>query len=59
MYNIVVFGDGIWRRRGFFFFYGVVIVFFIVIGKVLDCEVMFKECRMCMFWRGKERFREF
>lgn len=55
IYNIGVFGDGIWRRRGYSFVYGVVIVLLIVIGKVLDVEIMFKECRECMrFYRSLE-----
>lgn len=52
-------GDGIWRKRGFFLFYGVVIVLFIVIGKVLDCEIMLKECVECKLRRGKEGIEEF
>lgn len=59
VYNIVVLGDGIWRKRGFFLFFGVVIVLFIIIGKVLDCEIMSKECGECKLRRGKEGIEEF
>lgn len=59
VYNIAVSGDGTWRRRGFSSSYGVVTALSTVTGKALDCEVMSKEYRMCMPWRGKERSREF
>ena len=59
LYDIAVSGDGTWRKRGFSSSYGVVTVLSTVTGKALDCEVMSKECRQCMQWRGKERSAEF
>ena len=59
VYNIAVSGDGTWRRRGFSSSYGIVTALSTVTGKALDCEVMSKECRLCLPWRGKERSPEF
>lgn len=48
------------EKKGVFFsLWGVVIVIFIVIGKVFNVEVMFKECKECMVWRSKEGIVEF
>ena len=59
IYNIAISGDGTWRRRGFSSCYGVVTAMSTVTGKALDCEIMSKECRLCMPWRGKEASPEF
>ena len=57
--KIGVSGDGTWRRRGYKSLYGVVSVISIATGKVLDTEVMSKECRQCMKWEGKEKTAEY
>ena len=54
IYNIGVSGDGTWRRRGYLSAYGVVTASSTVAGKVLDVEIMSKECRECMVWRERE-----
>ena len=59
VYNFGISGDGTWRRRGFSSCYGVVTAMSTVTGKALDCEIMSKECRFCMPWRGKEATPEF
>ena len=52
--DIGVSGDGTWRKRGFKSSTGVVSVMSIVTGKVLDVEVMSKECRACLLNTRKE-----
>ena len=47
MVDIAVSGDGTWRKRGYTSLYGVVAALSVVTGKVLDVEVMSKECRVC------------
>lgn len=54
VFDIGILGDGIWRRKGYLFIFGIVIVMSTVIGKVIDIEFMFKECRECIVWRNKE-----
>ncbi|CAB4024276.1 Hypothetical predicted protein [Paramuricea clavata] len=58
-YDIGISADGTWRRRGYSSSYGVVTGMSLVTGKVLDIEVMSKECRQCILWRGKEGTIEF
>ena len=61
IYDIGVSGDGTWRRRGFKSTTGVVSAISVVTGKVLDVEVMSKECRECMNHRkdeGSQKFNE-
>ena len=48
MANIAVSGDGIWCKCGYKSSYGIVAVISVMTGKVLDYEVMLKECRTCM-----------
>ena len=59
VFDIGVSGDGTWRRRGYSSAYGVVTAISTVTGKVLDVEVMSKECKECMVWRSKEGTVEF
>ena len=59
IFNIGVSGDGNWRKHGCSSVYGVVAALSTVTGKVLDAEVMSKECRECMGWRAKEGTVEF
>lgn len=59
IYDIGVSGDGSWRRRGFSSLYGVVTALSLMTGKVIDTEVMSKECKECMGWKGKEDSLEF
>ena len=59
VYDIGISVDGTWRRRGFSSAYGVVSGISLIRSKVLDIEVMSKECRECIGWRGKEKTEEF
>ena len=59
IYNIAVSGDGTWRRRGYTSAYGVITASSTLTGKVLNVEIMSKECRECMVWRGREGTAEF
>ena len=59
VYDIGISADGTWRRRGFSSAYEVVSGISLTTGKVLDIEVMSKECRECIGWRGKEKTKEF
>ena len=52
-------GDGTWRKRGFKSSTGVVSVMSIVTGKVLDVDVMSKECRACLLNTRKEGSQEY
>eukprot|EP00112_Aurelia_sp_Birch-Aquarium-sp1_P011438 Seg2406.1 transcript_id=Seg2406.1/GoldUCD/mRNA.D3Y31 product="hypothetical protein" protein_id=Seg2406.1/GoldUCD/D3Y31 len=47
IFDIAVSGDGTWRKRGFKSAYGIVAVMSTMTGKVLDVEIMSKECRGC------------
>ena len=58
-YDIGISADGTWRRRGYTSSYGVVSGISLVTGKVLDVEVMSKECRKCVAWKRKEGTEEF
>ena len=59
MYNIVVLGNGTWRKRGFSSSFGVVPALSTITGKALDCEIMSKECGECKLTRGKGGTEEF
>lgn len=48
--DIDVSSDGAWRRRGYSSTCGVVSGISLITGKVLDVEVMSKECRQCLSW---------
>ena len=58
-YDIGISADGTWRRRGYSSSYGVVSGISLVTGKVLDVEVMSKECRECVAWKRKQGTEEF
>ena len=55
IYDIAVSADGTWRRRDYSSVYGVVAALSTITGKVLDIEIMSKECRECMVWRDKDK----
>ena len=59
VYNIGISGHGTWRRKRFSSCYNAATAKSTVTGKALDCEIMSKECRLCMPWRGKEATLEF
>ncbi|XP_046850412.1 uncharacterized protein LOC124443906 [Xenia sp. Carnegie-2017] len=59
LYDVGISVDGTWRRRGYSSSYGVVTGISLVTGKVLDIEVMSKECRECMGWSSKQGTEEF
>ena len=50
--------DGIWRRRGYSPSYGFVTGMSLITGKVLDVEVMSKECWECITWSSKKGSEE-
>ena len=58
-YHIGVSGDGTWRKRGFRSSVGAVAILSVTTGKVLDVEVMSKECRECMANKRQEGSQEF
>ena len=58
-FDIGVSGDGTWRKRGYSSSYGVVTALSTITGKVVDVEVMSKNCKECTGWRGKEGTQEF
>ncbi|CAB4022548.1 Hypothetical predicted protein, partial [Paramuricea clavata] len=51
--------DGTRRRRGYSSSYGVVTDMSLITGKVLDGEVMSKECWECITWSSKKGSEEF
>jgi hypothetical protein len=59
VYDVGISADGSWRRRGYSSSYGVVTGMSLVTGKVLDIEVMSKECRECITWSSKKGSEEF
>eukprot|EP00112_Aurelia_sp_Birch-Aquarium-sp1_P014509 Seg314.3 transcript_id=Seg314.3/GoldUCD/mRNA.D3Y31 product="hypothetical protein" protein_id=Seg314.3/GoldUCD/D3Y31 len=59
IYDIGVSGDGTWRKRGFTSSSGIVTAMSIVTGKVLDTEIMSKECRTCIINNWKKGTPEF
>lgn len=59
IHNIGISADGIWRRRGFSSVYGVVTSLSLATGKVIDIEIMSKEYRGCVNWKGKQGTNEF
>ena len=58
-FDIGVSGDGTWRKRGYSSSYGVVTPLSTITGKVVDVEVMSKNCKEYTGWRGKEGTQEF
>ena len=59
IFDIGVSGDGTWRKRGYSSSYGIVTALSTITGKVLDVEVMSKDCKECTVWRNKEGSQEF
>ena len=59
VYDVGISADGTWRRGGFSSSYGIVSSISLITGKVLDVEVMSKECRECIGWKGKEKTEGF
>lgn len=59
IFDIGVSGDGTWRKRGYSSSYGVVTALSTITGKVIDVEVMLKNCKECTGWRGKEGTQQF
>lgn len=47
VFDIGISGDGTWRRRGYSSFYGIVTKISTVSGKVVDIELMSKDCKEC------------
>ena len=58
-YDIGISADGTWRHRGYSSSYGVVPGISLVTGKVLNVEIMSKECRECVTRKRKEGTEEF
>lgn len=59
IFDIGVSGDGTWRKRGYSSSYRVVTALSTITGKVIDVEVMLKNCKECTGWRGKEGTQQF
>ena len=59
IYDIAVSGDGTWRKRGYSSSCGIVSVLSLATGKVLDTEIMSKECKTCLRNNRKEGSKEF
>ena len=59
VFEIGISGDGTWRRRGYSSLYGIVTAISTVTGKVVDIEIMSKDCKECTVWRNKEGTQEF
>jgi hypothetical protein len=59
VHDIGITVDGTWRQRGYSFSYGVVTGMSLITGKVLDVEVMSKECWECITWSSKKGSEEF
>ena len=59
VYDIGIFADATWRRRGYSSSYVVVTGMSLITGKVLDVEVMSKECWKCIGWISKKASEEF
>eukprot|EP00112_Aurelia_sp_Birch-Aquarium-sp1_P016420 Seg3722.1 transcript_id=Seg3722.1/GoldUCD/mRNA.D3Y31 product="hypothetical protein" protein_id=Seg3722.1/GoldUCD/D3Y31 len=57
--DIGVSGDETWRKRGFKSSIGIHTVMSVVSGKILDTEIMSKECRVCLINKRKEGTPEF
>ena len=57
--NIAVSGDGTWRKRGYTSSIGITSVLSLANGKVLDTEIMSRECKSCMLNTRKEGSKEF
>ena len=51
IYDIGISGDGTWRKRDFSSSSGILTVMSIVTGKVLDTEIISRECRTCIINR--------
>ena len=52
--NLIVSGDGSWRRRGFSSLQGISSVIGLNTGKVIDVSIKSSFCRACSQWEGKE-----
>ena len=59
IFDVVVSADGTWRKRGFKSSVGVVTVISLLSGKILDTEIMSKECRTCLINTRKEGTKEY
>ena len=59
VFDIGISGDGTWRKRGYSSIYGIVTALSTVTGKVIDIEIMSKDCRECTVWRNKEGTQKF
>ena len=51
--------DGSWRRRGYASLNGFISAIERVSDKVVDIDVMTKDCRSCKHWNGKEKEPEY
>lgn len=59
VYDIGISADSTWRQRGCSTSCGVIAGTLLVTGKVLDVEVMLKECWECIGWSSKTGSEEF
>ena len=58
VFHIGISGDGTWRR-GCSSLYGIVTAISTVTGKVIDIEIMSKDCKESTVWTNKEGTQEF
>ena len=59
IFDVAVSADGTWRKRGFKSSVGVVTVISLLSGKILDSEIMSKECHTCLINTRKEGTKEY
>ena len=57
--DLIVSGDGTWRKRGFTSLYGIASLIGIYSGKVLDIITKSLFCKGCSLWQGKEDTTEY
>lgn len=57
--EIIVSGDGTWRKRGFSSLFGLVTLIGWFTGKILDVCVKSKYCKSCEFWKKREDTAEY
>ena len=59
IFDVALSGDGTLRKRGFKSSVGILTVISLLSGKILDTEIMSKECRTCLINTRKEGTQEY
>ncbi|XP_071652727.1 uncharacterized protein [Temnothorax longispinosus] len=52
--NLIVSGDGTWKKRGFSSLFGVTTLIGQNTGKIIDLVVKSSHCQSCIFWKNKK-----